>query len=134
MALEASFQHTLLSNQLVAFFGDKDIRKIDDEALEKYKAKRLKKVKIATVNRELKKARKMFGVAVTKKWIFENPFLTEAGKELIQVAAEKGAVEHVLTDDEEKRLFKALQKPERRHTIPVFIACTSYWRSLVQSG
>jgi integrase len=122
-------------NQLVAFFGDKDIRKIDDEALEKYKAKRLKKVKIATVNRELKKARKMFGVAVTKKWIFENPFLTEAGKELIQVAAEKGAAEHVLTDAEEIKLFKALQKPERRHTIPVFIAALetgARWSSLVE--
>src|SRR5882672_10742471 len=95
-------------DKLVEYFGDKDIRKIDDEALEKYKAHRLKTVTIATVNRELSKARKMFGVALSKKWVFDNPFKTEAGKQLIQVAAEKGAVEQVLSDAEERRLFKAL--------------------------
>ncbi|HEU4770477.1 MAG TPA: tyrosine-type recombinase/integrase [Pyrinomonadaceae bacterium] len=31
----------------------------------------------------------------------DNPFKTEAGKQLIQVAAERGAVEHVLSDAEE---------------------------------
>jgi len=50
----------------VAYFGDRDIRKIDDEALEKLKAHRLKTVSIATVDRELSKARKMFGVALSK--------------------------------------------------------------------
>ena len=53
---------------------------------------------------------------------FDNPFKTEAGKQLIQVAAEKGALEHVLSDAEEQRLFNALQKADRRHTIAVFIA------------
>lgn len=122
-------------DRLVEYFGDKDIRKIDDEALEKYKAHRLKTVTIATVNRELSKARKMFGVALSKKWVFDNPFKTEAGKQLIQVAAEKGAVEQVLSDAEERRLFKALQKAERRHTIPVFIAALetgARWSSLVE--
>jgi hypothetical protein len=51
-------------NNLVAYFGDRDIRKIDDEALEKFKTHRLKTVSIATVDRELSKARKMFGVAL----------------------------------------------------------------------
>jgi len=98
----------------VDYFGDKDIRKIDDEALEKYKAHRLKTVTIATVNRELSKARKMFDVALSKKWVFDNPFKTEAGKQLIQVAAEKGAVEQVLSDGEERRLFlqKAAEQPQ----------------------
>jgi len=53
---------------LVEYFGDNDISKIDDEAFEKYKARRLKTVSIATVVRELSKARKMFGVALSKKW------------------------------------------------------------------
>ena len=35
-------------NNLVAYFGDRDIRKIDDEALEKFKTHRLKTVSIAT--------------------------------------------------------------------------------------
>jgi len=120
---------------LVEYFGDKDITKIDDEALEKYKARRLKTVSIATVDRELCKARKMFGVALSKKWIFDHPFKTEAGKQLIQVAAEKGAVEHVLSDAEEQRLFEALQTADRRHTIPVFIAALetgARWSSLVE--
>jgi integrase len=122
-------------NRLVEYFGDKDITKIDDEAFEKYKARRLKTVCIATVDRELCKARKMFGVALSKKWVFDNPFKTEAGKQLIQVAAEKGAVEHVLSDAEEQRLFKALQTADRRHTIPVFIAALetgARWSSLVE--
>jgi len=54
----------------------------DDEAFEKYKAHRLKTVSIATVDRELSKARKMFGVALSKKWVFDNPFKTEAGKQV----------------------------------------------------
>jgi len=76
-----------------------------------------------------------FGVALSKKWIFDNPFKTEAGKQLIQVAAEKGAVEQVLSDAEERRLFKALQKADRRHTIPVLIAALetgARWSSLVE--
>jgi site-specific recombinase XerD len=80
------------------YFGDKDIRKIADEAFDKYKAHRLKTVSIATINRELSKARRMFGVALSKKWVFNNPFQTEAGKQLIQVAAEKRAKELVLSD------------------------------------
>ena len=122
-------------DRLVEYLGDKDIRKIDDEVFEKYKAHRLKRVSIATVNRELSKARKMFGVAVSKKWVFDNPFKTEAGKQLIQVVAEKRAVEYVLSDAEEQRLFKALQKADRRHTIPVFIAALetgARWSSLVE--
>jgi hypothetical protein len=35
-------------NNLVTYFGDTDIRKIDDEALEKFKTHRLKKVSIAS--------------------------------------------------------------------------------------
>jgi len=126
--------HFAIDN-LVDYFGERDIRKIDDEAFEKYKAHRLKTVSIATVDRELSKARKMFGVALSKKWVFDNPFKTEAGKQLIQVAAEKGAVEQVLSDAEERRLFKALQKADRRHTIPVFIAALetgARWSSLVE--
>ena len=122
-------------DRLVEYLGDKDIRKIDYEVFEKYKAHRLKTVSIATVNRELSKARKMFGVALSKKWVFANPFYTEAGKQLIQVAAETRAVEYILSDAEEQRLFKALQKTDRRHTIPVFIAALetgARWSSLVE--
>jgi site-specific recombinase XerD len=55
-------------NNLVAYFGHRDIRKIDDEALERFTGHRLKTVSSATVDRELSKARKMFSVALSKKW------------------------------------------------------------------
>jgi hypothetical protein len=92
-------------------------------------------VSIATVDRELSKARKVFGVALSKKWVFDNPFKAEASKQLIQVAAEKDAVEQVLSDAQERQLFKGLQKVDRRHTIPVFIAALetgARWSSLVE--
>jgi integrase len=50
-------------------------------------------------------------------------------------AAEKGAVEQVLSDAEGRLLFKALQKADRRHTIPLFIATLetgARWSSLVE--
>src|SRR6476646_2429532 len=52
-----------------------------------------------------------------------------------QYAAGKCAVERVLSEAEEQRLFKDLQKADRRHTIPVFIAALetgARWSSLVE--
>jgi hypothetical protein len=121
-------------NNLLAYFGDTDIRKIDDEALEKFKTHRLKTVSIATVDRELSKARKMFGVALSKKWIFDNPFKTEAGKQLIQVAAEKGACGAGIV---RCRRAAAVQGPSESrassHNSGVH-CCAGDWRSMVQSG
>ena len=107
-------------NQLVNYFGDIAIKKIDDEMLENYKKTRLATgIKIATVNRELAKARRMFTVAKTKHWLQYNPFDSE--KSLIQVSAERPK-ERVVTDDEEQAFFSTLQHPDRKHTVPVFIA------------
>src|ERR1051326_3462231 len=59
---------------LLKFYGDKDIRKIDGDGLRDYKESRLtgtnklSKVKLATVNRELSKLRRLFNVAVSKRW------------------------------------------------------------------
>ena len=116
--------HTMIDN-LTRYFGDIDIKKIDGRSLEKYKLSRLTAgVKIATSNRELAKARRMFKIAVAKHWLSSNPFDSEefVKGSLISVSSEKGAKERVLTEDEEAKLFKALQHKDRRHTIPVFIA------------
>jgi hypothetical protein len=62
--------HSALNN-LVAFFGDIDIRKINEKKLTDYQAarltgtiKNLRKVSLSTVDRELSKARRLFNVAL----------------------------------------------------------------------
>ena len=66
-------------NQLVRFFGDKDIAKIDGDLLEHYKVARINglkgfsKVELATVHRQLSTARALFNMAIRKKWLRENP-------------------------------------------------------------
>jgi integrase len=117
-------------DNLVKFFGDTNIRKIDIEKLRAYKVARitgtceLSKVSLATVNRELSKARKLFNIALDKEWIFKTPFTKEASKELIQEAAETPSPLSIreLTDEEAERVMKVLNTPEGRHTLPVFIA------------
>ena len=117
-------------DKLVQFFGDKDIRKINFELLLEYKVARitgtkgLSKVSLATVDRELSKARKLFNIALDKEWVLKTPFTKEASKELIQEAAEtpSPALIRELTDEEAQRVMKALDTPERRHTLSVFIA------------
>jgi integrase len=77
----------------------------------------------------------MFGVALSKKWVFDNPFTTEAGKQLIPVAAEKGAVELVLSDAEERRLLKAPSESRASsHNSGVIAALETgaRWSSLVE--
>ena len=62
--------HACLNN-LVAFFGDIDIRKINERKLTDYQVERLtgtiknrRKVTLSTVDRELSKARRLFNIAV----------------------------------------------------------------------
>jgi integrase len=115
---------------LLKFYGDKDIRKIDADALRDYKEARLtgtnklSKVKLATVDRELSKLRRLFNVAVSKGWLVRSPFTKEVSKELIQEGDETPSAMSVreLSDDEAQRVMIALNPPERRHTMPLFIA------------
>jgi hypothetical protein len=65
--------HSALNN-LVAFFGDIDIRKINEKKLTDYQAarltgtiKNLRKVSLSTVDRELSKARRLFNVALDER-------------------------------------------------------------------
>jgi site-specific recombinase XerD len=117
-------------DNLVKFFGDTNIRKIDIERLRAYKVARvtgtceLSKVSLATMNRELSKARKLFNIALDKEWIFKTPFTRVASNELIQEAAETPSPLLIrnLTDEESARVMKLLNTPEGRHTLPVFIA------------
>lgn len=58
---------------------------------------------LATVHRELARLRRMFNVAVKKKWMHSNPFAD--GDALISQASENIRV-RILTADEEKRLIE----------------------------
>jgi integrase len=115
-------------DQLLQFFGDTDIRKIDGDMLERYKVVRIgglddfRQIELATVHRHLSKAKTLFNIAVRKKWLTENPFTGRP--DLIQESAEvPSAVKtRAMTDEEAQRVLTALNTPERRHTLPVFIA------------
>lgn len=72
-------------DHLVEFFGNRNIQKIQFDDLEKYKKHRLsqkkkngKPIKLATAHRELSKARRMFNVAISKKWLYVNRSRTRA--------------------------------------------------------
>jgi hypothetical protein len=122
--------HSALNN-LVAFFGDIDIRKINEKKLTDYQVarltgtiKNLRKVSLSTVDRELSKARRLFNIALDEGWLLRSPFTKAVSRNLIHDAAETPdpIKTRELTDEEALRVMKALDTPERRHTLPVFIA------------
>jgi len=122
--------HAALNN-LVAFFGDTDIRKINEKTLTEYQVARLTgtvkdrtKVSLSTVDRELSKARKLFNIAMEEGWLLRSPFTKAVSRNLIHDANETPdpIKTRELTDEEAVLVIKALDTPERRHTLPVFIA------------
>ena len=122
--------HAALNN-LVAFFGDTDIRKINEKRLTEYQVARLTgtikdrtKVSLSTVDRELSKARKLFNIAVDEGWLLKSPFTKAVSRNLIHDASETPdpIKTRELADEEAVLVIKALDTPERRHTLPVFIA------------
>lgn len=76
--------------------------------------------KIATVNRELDKLRRMFSIAEREKWIKpdQNPFAES--ESLISVADEHKR-ERIITRDEERRLLTACSVPHREHLKPLVL-------------
>src|SRR5215207_1330095 len=86
--------------------------------------KKLRKVSLSTVDRELSKARRLFNIAVDEGWLLKSPFTKAVSRNLIHDAAETPdpIKTRELTDEEALRVMKALDTPERRHTLPVFIA------------
>jgi len=81
--------HSALNN-LVAFFRDIDIRKINEKQLTEYQVgrltgtiKNLRKVSLPTVDRELSKARQLFNIAVDEGWLLRSPFTKAVSKNLI---------------------------------------------------
>ena len=122
--------HSALNN-LTAFFGDIDIRKINEKTLAEFQVARLKgtlkglkKVGLSTVDRDLSKARRLLNIAVDEGWLLRSPFTRAVSRNLIHDASETPdpIKTRNLTDEEAARVIQALGTPERRHTLPVFIA------------
>lgn len=103
---------------VVDYFGEKKLKAITYGDIRTYKQVRLKtptkhggQRSIATVNKELGKLKRMFNIAVQEQWLARNPF--ENGESLI---GEENRRERVLSIEEEKRLFDAIEaSPSRKH-------------------
>jgi integrase len=74
--------------------------------------------RIASVNRELDKLRRMLSIALREGWIRQNPFT--AGESLISIADEHKR-ERILTRDEERRLLAACSTSRREHLKPIVL-------------
>src|SRR5215207_3545747 len=128
--------HAALNN-LVAFFGDTDIRKFNEKKLTEYQVgrltgtiKKLRKASLSTVDRELSKARRLFNIAVDEEWLLRSPFTKAVSRNLIHDAAETPdpIKTRALTDEEALRVINALDTPERRpHSTSVH--CGNGYRS-----
>lgn len=105
-------------NALKAHFGQKKVRAITYGDLSAFRELRLRtptkhgrQRAIASVNRELNKMRRIFNIAIQNGWIKESPF--RRGSNLAS-AADENKRERVLSRDEEKRLFIAVEEDPRR--------------------
>jgi len=129
-------------NALSAYFGRRKLQSIRYSDLRSYRAARLKEPtpadvarhkrerkenpraeitvtrKIATVNRELDKLRRMFSIALREGWLRQNPFA--AGESLISIADEHKR-ERILTREEERRLLAACEGPHRKYLKPIVL-------------
>lgn len=111
-------------NTLTAHFGDKRIRAITHNDIERFRLARLKTTtvrgkgrSIASVNRELEILRAALRFAVRSGWLIKSPF--EMGSSLISKAAEVHR-ERVLSREEEERLLMACTG-RRAHLRPIVI-------------
>jgi integrase len=107
-------------------FGTRRIREIRHSDLRAFRLQRLQtptrnktKRSLATVNREMAMARRMFRIARKEGWITRDPF--DEGDSLISLARERER-ERILTRLEEDRLLAACEHPSRAHLRPLVIA------------
>lgn len=125
-------------NVLTGFFGNKPIRAITHGSLETLKRVRLntpivftrrdpktggtiitkRQRSIASVQKELKLARRMFNVAVQEDWLRKNPFAK--GDSLISTADESQR-QRILSREEEKILLELCIAKRRAHLRPLII-------------
>jgi integrase len=99
-------------NTLKAFFGDKELINYTSKDIDDFKSYRLKKVKPATVNRELASLRHIFNQAKRwKKFFGDNPVSVSG------LLREDNLRKRVLSLDEEERLLQS----SSQHLIPIIM-------------
>jgi len=111
---------------ITAHFEDRRVRDIRHADLRAFRLARLqtptragRKRTLATVNREMAMARRMFRVARKEGWIARDPF--DEGDSLISLSRERER-ERILSTEEEARLLDACGHPTRSHILPLVIA------------
>ncbi len=109
-----------------AYFGKQKLKDINYSHIVSFRALRLKTPtqykrhrSITTVNRELTCLRRIFNIAIQENWLTKNPF--SCGEPLIKISAERKR-ERILTIEEESRLLRACEHPQRKHLKPLLIA------------
>ena len=108
------------------YFGNQKLKDITYSNLVQFRSLRLntqtqynRQRSITTVNRELTYLRRIFNIAIQENWLAKNPF--SCGEPLIKVSAERKR-ERILTIEEEVKLLKACEHPQRRNLKPLLIA------------
>jgi len=111
---------------LVEYLGEMPIDRITPATVEQFKLERLNtrtrnktERQIASVNRELEQLRAILRYARNEGLISASPF-ERSSSPLISKADETKRT-RVLSRDEEKRLLKACDTPERRHLKPLIV-------------
>lgn len=106
-------------NPLKAHFEARKIKSITYGDIRTYKQIRLSTPTkhgnqrgVATVNKELNKLKRMLNIAVREQWLSRNPF--NNGESLIEQEEHRS---RVLSIEEEKRLFEAIESNPRRSHI-----------------
>lgn len=99
--------------KMKTYFGEILLKNINEDVLHRYKLKREKElVSPATINRDLEILRAMFGKAVRRRWLKENPF--DFGEKLIEKSRERKR-EIVLTESQENSILAAAKQSEKSH-------------------
>lgn len=108
------------------YFGDRRIRDIRHSDLQRFRLSRLqtptrlgRKRTLATVNREMSMARRMFRVARRQGWLARDPF--DDGDPLIFLSRERER-ERILSKEEEARLLAACERDPAGQLAPLVIA------------
>ncbi len=90
---------------LEEYFKEIPVSKITPEVIETYRAERRKTVTATTVNQDLKALRKYLDIAVSKRWIHENP-----ARKLKLLREPRSRIPRCLYPDELTILFEGMKK------------------------
>jgi len=117
----------MVKERLLPFFGGKLLKQITPSVIEQYKAQRMKdrkknnkKIKNATINREIATLKCMINIAIKNRKAVSNPM------NFVKMLKEESTKLRILDDDEKKVLLSVCTVPMKR--IVTFALCTGMRR------